>query len=314
MDTTKPLLDRALDLAARGWPVFPLRVGDKTPALHGLTDCPGTGVCADEHQGWEQRATTDPERIRAAWAHAPFNIGLATGPAGLCVLDLDVLKDGETVPEAWAGTGVTCGEDVLAALAEQAHQPVPGDTLTVRTPSGGLHLYYRAPDGAALRNTGGERGNGLGWKVDTRSWGGYVVAPGSVTTTGSYDYLCDSDPAPLPDWLAQRLTPAPPPPAPVTPIRPTTGRRSRYVEAAVRAEAAKVHHAPKSQRNGTLYAAALALGQLVAGGALSADEVTSVLLGAARRHIAARAYSEIQARKTITSGLSAGAKRPRQIA
>jgi Bifunctional DNA primase/polymerase, N-terminal len=313
MDTRDTLTTAALAAAERGWHVFPLRPGTKLPALHGHDDCPGTGPCTTGHQGWEQRATTYCERIRTAWARAFYNIGLATGPSGLCVIDLDTLKPGETIRPEWARHNATCGEDVLAMLAEQAGQELPGDTLTVRTPSAGLHLYYTAPEGVALRKTEGDRGNGLGWKIDTRAWGGYMVAPGSIVDGRPYEYLCDRDPAPLPAWLAERLTPAPLPPAPVTPLRPTIGR-SRYLDAALRAEAAKVHRAPRSQRNATLYAAAVALGQLVAGGPLTEAEHQSVLLSAATRHISEGAYSERQARQTIASGLRAGANRPRRIA
>jgi hypothetical protein len=100
----------------------------------------------------------------------------------------------------------------------------------------------------------------------------------------------------------------------VVPIRPASGRRSRYLEAAIRAEAAKVHTAPGGQRNAALYAAAVALGQLVAGGALSEQEHEAMLMSAAGRHLACGAYSERQARQTIASGLRAGANRPRRIA
>lgn len=307
------LLAAVLDAAGRGWHVFPLRPGRKRPAGHNLDACPRTGRCADGHRTWEQRATTDPAKIRAAWSHDAYNIGLATGPSGLVVLDLDVLKPGEQIPAAWADKGAACGEDVLAILAEQAGQPLPGDTLTVRTPSGGLHLYFRAPDGVQLRNTGGERGSGLGWKVDTRAWGGYMVAPGSVTPAGRYEYLSDGPVTAMPAWVVDRLTPAAPPPAPVVPIRPSTGRRDRYLTAAIRAEAGKVADA-KTDRNATLYAAALALGQLVAGGALGAEEVRAALMTAAGRHIGTRHFTAREAETTISSGLKAGENRPRRIA
>lgn len=90
------LLRAALDAAERGWHVFPLRPGGKRPALHGESACAGTGNCATGHRKWEQRATTDPDRIRAAWATGPFNVGIATGPSGLVVVDLDVPKSGAT--------------------------------------------------------------------------------------------------------------------------------------------------------------------------------------------------------------------------
>jgi len=61
------LLAAALLNAARGWPVIPLRPGSKIPALHGETNCPRTGDCTNSHRKFEQRATTDPDRIRAAW-------------------------------------------------------------------------------------------------------------------------------------------------------------------------------------------------------------------------------------------------------
>ncbi|MCP2255231.1 Bifunctional DNA primase/polymerase, N-terminal [Prauserella aidingensis] len=313
MNGRKQLTRVALDAAARGWHVFPLAVGGKRPALHGATRCPGTGPCADGHRGWEQRATTDPDRIRRAWAHAPYNVGIATGPSGLCVLDLDTAEPGEPVPERWAKHGVRGGEDVLAIVATEAEQDVPGDTLTVATPSGGLHLYFAAPSGVELRNTGGDAGRGLGWKVDTRAGGGYVVAPGSVTGTGAYRYIYDGPVAPLPEWLADRLAPTPLPEAPTVPIRPATGRADRYVTAAVREECRRVSEA-RTDRNATLYAAAVALGQLVAGGALPDDEARQALRAAAGRHIGVRQFSAREADKTITSGMAAGAHRPRQVA
>ncbi|MFI6026367.1 bifunctional DNA primase/polymerase [Amycolatopsis magusensis] len=311
MDTTT--VDAALDAAARGWHVFPLRPRGKRPAGHPEDRCPATGRCASGHRTWEQRATTDADKIRAAWTHAPYGIGIATGPSGLCVLDLDTLKPGEDIPPRWADAGARGGEDVLAVLAEEAGQELPGNTLTVRTPSGGLHLYYRVPGDVTLRNTSGDRGNGLGWKVDTRAWGGYVVGPGTANPTGRYEFVWAGPVAELPGWLVDRLTPAPLPAAPVLPIRPTGDRRSRYLDVAIRAEAGKVADA-RTNRNATLYAAAIALGQLVAGGALAEAEVRAALMTAAGRHIGTRHFTSREAENTITSGLRAGANRPRRIA
>lgn len=305
------LLTSALAAADRGWPVFPLRPGGKVPALHGLKDCDHTGPCATGHQGWEQRATTEPDRIRTAWTRGAFNIGLATGPAGLVVVDLDTAKPDDTPPPEWDMPGVRDGQDVLAVLADLHGQAAPVDTFTVATPSGGLHLYFLAPsEGEPLRNTQGS----IGWKVDTRAHGGYVVAPGSRTSRGTYRVVVDGPPAPLPGWLTELLRPAPLPTAPARPVTVGRDRRGRYLECAIRAEAVKVADAGKGQRNATLYAAALALGQLVAGGELAAADVEAALLTAAGRHIAVGAYSERQARATITSGLAKGANRPRQVA
>lgn len=304
------LLTAALAAAARGWHVFPLKPGTKYPALHRKDRCPRTASCRDGHQGWEQRATTDPDRIRAAWAHGPFNIGIATGPSRLVVVDLDTAKPGDTPPAEWHIPGVRDGQDVLAVLADRHGQPIPVDTLTVATPSGGLHLYYRAPDHVELRNTAGT----LGWKVDTRAHGGYVVAPGSTLVNGRYRYTVDDQPHPLPTWLAGLLRPAPPAPAPSQPVRVAPGRRSRYVDAAVSLECEKVTNARDGQRNASLYVAAKALGQLVAGGALREDDAVNELFSAAWKHISVGAYSQSQAMATIRSGLNAGALEPRQVA
>lgn len=74
---------------------------------------------------WEQRATTDPARITRAWSMAPYNVGIATGPSGLIVIDLDVPKPGEEPPLDLAAPGICDGADVLAALCEEHGQPFP---------------------------------------------------------------------------------------------------------------------------------------------------------------------------------------------
>ena len=51
------------------------------------------------------------------------------------------------------------------------------------------HTYYQAPNGMRLRNNGGERGRGLGWKIDTRAHGGQVLAAGSIVAGRSYRVL-----------------------------------------------------------------------------------------------------------------------------
>ncbi|MDR7301832.1 bifunctional DNA primase/polymerase [Haloactinomyces albus] len=309
------LLNTALDTAARGWPVFPLVPGGSSPALHSEFRCPGTGPCASGHRKWEQRATTDPAVIERCWSHGPaYNVGLATGPAGLVVIDLDVPKLGKSVSEHWAAQGAETGMDVFLLVCADAGQAPPLDTFTVATPSGGTHLYFTAPDGVELRITQGERGNGLGWGIDTRAHGGYVVAAGSTRRDGPYVVTDDQPPAPLPTWLVEQLRPAPLPPQEPTPVTPLQGRRSRYLDAAVAAEAQRVTTATGGERNYALYCAAAALGQLAAGGALTEQDVTETLLHAAQGHVAAGAYRWSQARQTIASGLRAGAKRPRKVA
>lgn len=271
-----PLLTSALVLAARDFHVFPLTPGTKRPALHGETRCPATGICTDGHRGWEQRATTRPELIRHAWELAPYNIGLATGPSRLVVLDLDVPKGTtDTVPPEAAELGIADGRAMLDHLARRHQQQVP-ETFTVRTWSGGWQLYFTAPDGVALRNTAGR----LGWKIDTRAGGGYVVAPASTVNGHAYTVECDVAPAPLPTWLLPLLNPPAPVPCP-RPATPTgTGRAGAYVDAAFRNETRAVAKAPEGTRNQSLLRAARALGRFVADGRLDRGEVEDALRGA----------------------------------
>lgn len=299
------LLTVALDHAARGWHVFPLRPGDKRPAFpdHAEDTCDSRDPrcrAAGRHVGWQERATTDPSRISRAWATRPYGIGIACGPSGLVVVDLDPPK----YPEGADGI------DVFGALCERHNHPDAWITYTVRTGSGGLHLYYRHPDtGPALRNTQGDHG-GIGPCVDTRAHGGYVVAAGTTVAGRAYEVDGDLDPAPLPGWLAGLLAPAPLPPQQPVVVDLGTGRRAAYITAAVERETARITAAAKGERNHVLYLATIALGQLVAGGALAEHDATTVLADAAGR----AGLSQSETARTIRSGLHAGAKRPRSVA
>ncbi|MGW4878927.1 bifunctional DNA primase/polymerase [Streptomyces sp. NPDC004262] len=289
-------LTAALDAASRGWHVFPLIPGNKRPAV----------------RDWEARATTDRERITRCWTYAPYNVGIATGPSGLLVVDLDTPKTPEDIPPpAWAMPGVTDGSDVFRVICERHGQPYPRDTHTVRTGRAGQHLYFAAPDGEELRNTAGDSARGLGWKVDTRAGGGYVVGAGSIVGQRPYLTVRAGSVAPLPDWLTALLRPAPlPPQRPVTVPLTAGDRRGKFLNAALNGELARVMASGEHQHNTALYIASVALGQLVAGGELDAYEVTEKLAEAAL----SVGQGEREARRTIASGLRAGANRPRTVA
>ncbi|MET8371789.1 bifunctional DNA primase/polymerase [Micromonospora profundi] len=296
------LLTAALGHAERGWHVFPLRPDDKRPAFpdHPGDQCAGRDPrcrTAGHHLGWEARATTKADRIHRAWTARPYGIGLACGPSRLVVVDLDNPKDGTTGPT---------GLDTLAELA--AHHGAGVDpTYTVTTGRGGTHLYYRHPDdGPPLRNTAGT----LGPLVDTRAHGGYVVAAGSTVSGQPYRVDLDTDPAPLPGWLAARLAPAPLPPQRPVVVDLPTDRSGAYVRAAITREADRVTTAPAGERNRALYIAAVALGQLAAGGSLTEVDAAGVLEQAA----ASAGLGSVETARTIRSGLAAGSKRPRQVA
>jgi hypothetical protein len=316
VNTSLTRVDWARRLAGRGWPVFPLAPGGKHPApevFHRLDRCPATGPCRDGHRGWEQRATIDPAAITAFWtAHPRHNIGLATGPAGLVVIDLDVPKPGEPLPEDCIRGEVVCGAQMLARLAADHDTELP-DTWTVATPSGGTHLYFTTPPGVELRNTkGGDRGS-LGGLIDTRAGGGYVVAPDSEVAGGAYELIWDLSPAELPGWVVQRLA-ARPSTAISAPRQVASAKISGYVAAALDGEADRVAQAPSGTHNRAQYIAAGALGQLVGGGHLDYDTALARLLDAAAGHIAGPCgCTEHGVRAAFVSGLRYGMDRPRRL-
>lgn len=176
----------AIAATERGWAVFPCRPGDKRPAV----------------QDWENRACADTERVRHYWPSPRHNVGIACGPSALVVLDLDA--HGE-LPDEWQLPGINDGRDVFYQICEWAGMDWPA-TYTVFTPSGGMHLYFRAPEDGSFRNKAGD--TTIGPQVDIRAAGGYVVGAGSVTSAGEYVLTGDQDAGPLPRWLARLFAPA----------------------------------------------------------------------------------------------------------
>ncbi|WP_328399629.1 bifunctional DNA primase/polymerase [Streptomyces sp. NBC_00390] len=297
-DRKSALLAAALDAAALGWPVLPLRPGGKRPALHGEDACTRSGDCSSGHVKWEQRATTDPDRIHAAWTAGAFNVGIATGPAGLLVIDLDK-------PKTNSNADTPCGVTTFKALCERTGQAVP-TTRTIRTASGGMHLYFTVPAGSRLVNSAGT----LAALVDTRAHGGYVVAPGSITPAGTYAVVDDRPPAPLPEWLYARLTSRQATRA--LTAAPVASRSSRCATAALNAEIAAVAAASEGGRNARLLAGTRAVGRFVAWGEIPRQVVEEAFQGAGE----AAGLPPAECRATISSALnwSIRTARPRETA
>lgn len=225
MSTPAPL-GGALRAAARGWHVFPVggRYGPKAPP-------PGWR--------WTTLNTADPKLI-GQWLTGAGAYGIACGPSGLVVIDLDV-----AIP---ASEG---GEAAFTALVNSAGAKWPS-TFTVRTPSGGWHLYFQADPQVKITVSTGT----VAPHVDVRGVGGYVVGPGSVIDGRPYEVVNRGEVVPLPGWLARLCVPRP---VPVT--VPGTVPRSpdRYAQAALDAEAALVAAAPEGCRNDQLSRSAFAL-------------------------------------------------------
>lgn len=104
--------------------------------------------------------------------------GIPTGArSGVWVLDLDRKTE---------------HADGLRSLSDFANGRELPDTLTVRTQSGGLHLYFQYVAGVGNRA-------GLLSGVDVRGEGGYVLGPGSP----GYSVVRKGSPAYAPDWLVE---------------------------------------------------------------------------------------------------------------
>ena len=162
-------LAAALAWAARGFRVFPLAENTKDAPLW---------------PGWTETASADPAVI-AGWWRDPVsgmtlahNIGVLT--TGLIVADLD-MKDGKNGVETFVGLDLAF------------------ETLTVRTPSGGFHVYYH--------DAGFDVGNSqqsIGRGIDVRAFHGYVLAPGSEIDGRAYVVEIDEPVALVPATLLSR--------------------------------------------------------------------------------------------------------------
>ena len=186
----RDLLAAALGYARAGWPVHPCTWSTEAGCSCGEPDCGSPG----KHPltRWRDAATTDPETIARWWTRWPVaNVGIATGGRGPDVVDIDT-SNGKP------------GRESLARLRTAGL--VSGAVATVRTWSGGLHLYYAGSgQGNSALHTAG---------VDFRSSGGYVLAPPSTIFGRAYQLIARRPPTGVTvDWAAIRRLLAPAPPA-----------------------------------------------------------------------------------------------------
>ena len=176
----------ALEVARRGFHVFPLVPGEKVPAI----------------KEWPDKASRDKDMIAEWWAASPeANVGICTNRfkdnKALVVIDVDKKHDKN-------------GYKVLKELADNGDRLV--STLTVTTPSGGKHLYYSVDRGKNIRSGA----DVLGVGVDIRADGGFVVAPGSKVNGTRYEVDLNEEISPVPPWVLthgrpKRTTPRPRP-------------------------------------------------------------------------------------------------------
>lgn len=186
-----------------------------------------------------------------------------------------------------------CGAAAFEALCERTGNAVP-DTYRSRTASGGQHLYFAAPSGLRLANTAGT----VAPLVDTRAWGGYVVAAGSITPAGPYETVSGPVATSLPSWLLSILKPVPGPVQ--APSVPVTAQSRRYADTALGNEVRNVSGAQLGQREARLFRAARAMGRFIAWGDLPRHEVEQALQEAGE----AVGLPPSQCRATLRSALN----------
>ena len=155
----KPLVDIALEYAARGVAVFAVTADGKAPATSNKAWSNRLGRTIGKGQGGLNMATTDPETIRwmFSWRNAGA-IGMPCGEInGVIVLDLDLHKE---------ENGRGNAHEVYRAFFDEIE-----DSHQVRTRNGGLHVYFDYEPG--------HRKKELGENVEVQSDGAYVLLPPS---------------------------------------------------------------------------------------------------------------------------------------
>jgi bifunctional DNA primase/polymerase-like protein len=234
--------EAALHYAALGWPVFPCRDKHQPLTTHGFKD-----------------ATTNPTQIAEWWRRWPRAwIGVATGHA-FAVLDIDLHEDCN-------------GFQTVKALGVEKLPVTP----TVKTPSGGYHLYFEQTE-PPIGVTVGALGRGIGLGLDWRGLGGYVILPPS----GEYRWIMRAAAlAPVPLFLLPKERKAAPA------VRGTPMRCDvigDYGIAAVRSAVENILDAPRGQQRITLRNEAYAIGTLAGAGGVPVKWAYKRLLRAANK-------------------------------
>jgi len=281
--TTTPFKTFASAYLQRGWFIFPLRPNGKEPVTpNGFKDASNNPVVIEN---WIHRFPNS-------------NIGIATEASNLIVIDCDASK-GEVPPTPWNQPGIKEGVDVfLTAIEESGHQ-FDFNTFTVATPNNGWHYYYQ-DQGAPIQS--GANVSGL-WRVDIRSKGGYIVAPGSCLASGSYEVDTIGSLSPMPLWMREIVSPKKSTTfTSIKSSRNTYSKSTGYHEAGVRREIQTLSMASIGTRNDSLNRASFNCGRLVA----ACPELREFVINALQYSAISIGLTEAEAARTISSAFKAG--------
>ncbi|HHZ10135.1 MAG TPA: hypothetical protein GX405_15295 [Rhizobiales bacterium] len=262
----------ALDLARRGFAVFPCNADKRPLTRHSFRD-----------------ATTDADQIRAWWKTWPDALpALPTGArSGIAVLDIDRKN----------------GKDGYAELRAKGFDPDTLSPVMTRTPSGGCHLFFAHREG--LKNwSKGEIAPGL----DVRTEGGIIIAPGSFKDGGRYTPLGHPlgsvELPPFPDAL---IPPAKPERAHVAVLDVASAEQRAWAANRLHGLADALAAMSEGGRNATLNETAMWAGGAAAQGGMIDCETARALLGAAceQNGLPLREFES-----TFRSGWNAGLRKP----
>jgi hypothetical protein len=208
-------LAQALAAIGKGFHIFPVQPGEKTPHLIK----PGLPYAIR----WGEVATNDFARVMDWWTYSPdANIGIAAKPSGLLIVDCDIAKEDYALRnspqgEPWSYLhdkfGATVdGSDVLREMCGRFGDDYSRLERTYRvcTASMGLHLYFRWPEGVQASQASPVPGV-LDIRCNGGTKGGYVLGAGSATEKGSYVAENDLPIADAPPWMVELIREKPKP-------------------------------------------------------------------------------------------------------
>lgn len=275
----KSLPNAASAYAELGWHVVPMRA-DRRGA----------------HQKYANKSSPTPDLASEYFREWPDALLCIKLPRNIVVLDVD--------PKSRL-----CSEIVLELKSEFG---LP-ETCSVRTPKGGVHLWYKLPEGVTARNWTSQHGRFPIDCVDIRTNGGLATLPPSKRGDGDYSWSSWTPIVPLaPKALVSALCPKSR--ATLSPEGATlriSGNPTRYGQSALEAELRRVSMATAGSRNHALFVASAKLGSLHA--ARIIPDVRQSLVRAAGVCGLTRDDGRRSCIATIESGWRRGLATPRKI-
>lgn len=275
----KSLPNAASNYAKLGWHVVPMRA-DRSGA----------------HQKYANQSSPKPELASEFFREWPDALLCIKLPRNVVVLDVD--------PRARS-----CLE-IVSELNSVFELPA---TCCIRTPKGGVHLWYELPEGVTARNWTSQHGKFPIDGVDIRTNGGLATLPPSRRSDGDYSWHSWTPIVPIaPKTLVDALCPS----LDATLSHPVAAKRfsgnpTQYGQSALEDELRKVAMSAVGGRNHALFVAAANLGSLHA--AQIIPDVRQSLVRAADVCGLARDDGRRSCTATIESGWRRGLANPRAV-